>query len=183
LATRSRRVVPDRQISIQAFETSTPTRLSPPLLCIAPPGKLKKLGRRAGLHTGVKAQTTVRASDRDAGGSEMATVFQDHSTIGEPAGVPILTRTGLSTMQSTPRRLKTSPISFRGRQGFRNEAVPSVAFCRRLFQPAKYVDGWDEPGHGASEPPPTVPFRAASARDCPDPSAIIRKGGRPSGCS
>ena len=39
---------------------------------------------------GVKAHTTVRVSDRDAVGSEMATVFQDQSTIGAPAGVPIL---------------------------------------------------------------------------------------------
>jgi hypothetical protein len=29
-------------------------------------------------------------SDRDADGSEMATVSSDQSTIGEPAGVPIL---------------------------------------------------------------------------------------------
>jgi hypothetical protein len=66
------------------------------------PGQIEPdLGRRARLHTGVKAQTTVRASDRDAGGSEMATVFQDPSTIGEPAGVPSLFRTGLPTMQST----------------------------------------------------------------------------------
>jgi hypothetical protein len=43
------------------------------------------------LHAGVTAQTTVRVSDRDAGGSEMATVSSDQSTIGEPAGVPILT--------------------------------------------------------------------------------------------
>ena len=50
----------------------------------------KKPWSHAGLHTGVKAQTTVRVSDRDAGGSEMATVFQDQPTIGAPAGVPIL---------------------------------------------------------------------------------------------
>jgi hypothetical protein len=31
-----------RQTSIHAFDTSAPTRISPPLLCIAPPGKLRK---------------------------------------------------------------------------------------------------------------------------------------------
>jgi hypothetical protein len=56
--------------------------------------EISSIGRRAGLHTGVKAQTTVRASDRDAGGSETATVFQDQPTVGAPAGVPIPTRMG-----------------------------------------------------------------------------------------
>ena len=66
------------------------------------PGQIEPdLGRRARLHTGVKAQTTVRASDRDAGGSEMATVFQDPSTIGEPAGVPSLS--GQASPQCNPR--------------------------------------------------------------------------------
>jgi hypothetical protein len=67
------------------------------------------LGRRAGLHTGVKAQTTVRASDRDAGGSEMATVFQDQSTIGEPAGVPSLP--GQASPQCNPRGLASKTRS------------------------------------------------------------------------
>jgi hypothetical protein len=38
-----------RQTSIQAFETSTPTRTSPPLPCIAPPGQSERrplVGRR-----------------------------------------------------------------------------------------------------------------------------------------
>src|ERR1700722_192975 len=41
LATRSTCLDPHRQTSIQAFETSTPTRTSPPLPCIAPPGSLR----------------------------------------------------------------------------------------------------------------------------------------------
>jgi hypothetical protein len=50
----------------------------------------KSLGRTPDCIRASKAQTTVRVSDRDAGGSEMATVFEDQSTIGAPAGVPIL---------------------------------------------------------------------------------------------
>jgi hypothetical protein len=65
-----------------------------------------------------RAQTAVRVSDRDAGGSEMATVVQDQSTIGAPAGVPSSTKDGQLTMQSTRRRHKSLGCSdfrqFRG---------------------------------------------------------------------
>ena len=41
LATRSTCLDPERQTSIQAFETSAPTRTSPLLPCIVPPGSLR----------------------------------------------------------------------------------------------------------------------------------------------
>src|ERR1700722_16490105 len=92
LTIRSTRAVSDRHTSIHAFETSAPIRTSPPLLCIAPPAKLRKtLVGTPDCMRASRAQTTVRVSDRDAGGSEMATVSSDQSTTGEPAGVPILT--------------------------------------------------------------------------------------------
>jgi hypothetical protein len=92
-----------RQTSIQAFETSTPTRTSPPLPCIAPPGQSERrpLVGTPDCIRASRAQTAVRVSDRDAGGSGMATVVQDQSTIGAPAGVPSSTKDGQLTMQST----------------------------------------------------------------------------------
>jgi hypothetical protein len=63
-----------------------------------------ELGRHAGLHTGVKAPTTVRVSDRDADGSEMATVSRDQSTIGVPAGVPTLSMGRHNAIHAVPLR-------------------------------------------------------------------------------
>ena len=104
LAIRSTRVVSAWQTSIHAFETSAPTRISPPLLCIAPPAKLRKtLVGTPDCMRASRAQTTVRVSDRDAGGSEMATVSSDQSTIGEPAGVPILKMAHHNAIHAAPQ--------------------------------------------------------------------------------
>ena len=96
----------------------------------------KSLGRTPDCIRASKAQTTVRVSDRDAGGSEMATVFEDQSRSERPPASPSSTKDGTLTMQSTHR------------QRYSRVCLRTWYIINILVVPASvHVDGRVKPGY------------------------------------
>ena len=109
-----------RQTSIQAFETSTPTRTSPPLPCIAPPGQSERrplVGRRIA-YGRQEPRLPFACQTATPAGPGWPRSFRTNPRSERPPASPSSAKDGRLTMQSTRRRHKSLGCSdfrqFRG---------------------------------------------------------------------